>query len=147
MAYDAMGIQQYGSGMAYVLSRAFRTAHLLTADVRQAETAVLDAIDRFDPSRDPAEMLLMHTMRAAIRDPAEPSTHQPVASPEAPETFVPTEMRAVLGLSRDLRRCYVMRILAGVSQEASASLLRLSTRTIDEYTCAALLRLAGFEPS
>ena len=44
-------------GIETTISLAFRTAHLLTASVHQAESAVLKAIESFDPDGDSEETL------------------------------------------------------------------------------------------
>jgi hypothetical protein len=61
-----------------------------------------------------------------------------------PDLLLTPELRAVLNLPGDLRRCFVLRILAGFSGQACGLLLRLSVRKVDEYTCLALHRLADF---
>ena len=69
---------------------ALRTAHLLTASIQQAERAVLEAIDAFDPDRHTGEALFRKAIRAAIQFPSSQST--------SVESFEPLELRAVLGL-------------------------------------------------
>jgi len=118
---------------------ALRTAHLLTASIQQAERAVLEAIDAFDPDRHTGEALFRKAIRAAIQLPSSQST--------SVESFEPLELRAVLGLPDNLRRCFVLRVLAALPRPACARLLNLTAGAVDDYTCAALQRLAGFEQS
>jgi len=120
------------------VERALRTAYLLTASVQQAEGAVLEAIDGFDPDRDTNEALFRNAIRAAIQRRSSRS--------QSAESFEPLELRAVLGLPEDLRRCFVLRVLVGLSRPACARLLHLDAGAVNDYTCAALRRLAGIDP-
>jgi DNA-directed RNA polymerase specialized sigma24 family protein len=119
------------------VTRAFRTAHLLTASTRQAESAVLEAIDSFDPDVDTAESLFQNAILAAVRCPSSES--------QSNESFEPLELQAVLNLSENLRRCFVLRVLLGFSRSACGRLLNMTVATVNEYTCAALQRLAGVD--
>ena len=64
MQINAAGLQP-SRDMEQTVSRAFRTAHLLTASIRQAESAVLEAIDSFDPDVDTAQSLFQNAILAA----------------------------------------------------------------------------------
>jgi len=163
MEYSAVGASNRRARFVIerTICRAFRTAHLLTADVHQAEIAVLKAIDLFEPEVDTEETLFRHTMHAAVLTPTEPmpraASHRSEPTEPMPraashrseptDSFVPVELQAVLNLSRDLRYCFVLRVLAGWSQLACARLLGLQGRSVDRYTWAALQCLAGFEPN
>ena len=117
------------------LAKAFHAAHLLTASLRQAEAAVLEAIDRFDPNRDTDETLYRYALRASVEAPAE---HQEESTPRQP-----AELQHVLKLAREFRHCFVLRILVGMSKQACAELLGFNVRSVEEYTCTAMQRLAG----
>ena len=117
------------------VSKAFRTAHFLTTNIRQAERAVLEAIDSFDPDRDTGESVFQRAVLAALK--CASSEWQPT------ESLEPPELRAVLSLPDNLRRCFVLRVLVGFSRPACARLLNMTIATVNEYTCAALQRLAG----
>ena len=52
--------------MAKVLSRSFLTAHLLTGDATQAEKAVMEALDVWDPDTEDQEYLFQLTLRTAV---------------------------------------------------------------------------------
>jgi len=126
------------SGIEHTMSKAFRTAHLLTASIEQAERAVIAAMDSWEP--DGGDEALFHqvvyaAVRAQVRDIA-PSPGEPDST-----AFLPTELQAVIHLSPELRNCFVLRILVGMSRQACARLLDLHCRQVDEYTCAALKRL------
>jgi hypothetical protein len=114
---------------------AFRIAHLLTANVAQSESAVMEAIDSFEPDLDSHEDLLRGTIRAAIQRP--PSQLQAI------DSFLPPELRPVLSLPTELRRCFVLRFLVRLPVPACARLLRFNAAAVNEGTCAALQRLAG----
>jgi hypothetical protein len=118
------------------LTRAFNAAHLLTASILQAEAAVLKAIDRFDPSRDTDETLFGYALRSAVQS-------QPGHQPESTGQPLPKELQAVLNLARELRYCFVLRVLIGMSKQACAQLLGVNVQKVDECTCTAMRLLAG----
>lgn len=121
--------------MEQTVSRAFRTVHLLTASIQQAESAILRAIDSLDPDVDARESLFQNAILAALNCPSSES--------QSIESLGPPELHAVLRLPENLRRCFVLRVLVGFSQSACARLLNMTVATVNEYTCAALQRLAG----
>ena len=118
------------------LGRAFLTAHLLTANLEQAEQAVCEAIDSFDADCHTADELLHDAIRAVVRRGVLPGNWN--------SWPLPGELHAVLSLPPNLRHCYVLRILAGISQRVCAVLLGLNTETVDRFTCEAL-RLLVFK--
>ena len=105
-------------------------AHLLTANVNQAEEAVLIAIDSFDPDTDTDESLFQSAISAAVR--------LPWRTPNLSRVFLPAELQSVLNLPGELRRCFVLRVLLGMSRQACAALLRLNVRSVERHTCNAL---------
>ena len=117
---------------------AFRIAHLLTASVARSESAVMEAIDSFEPDLDSHEDLLRGTIRAAIQRP--PSQLQAI------DSFLQSELRAVLSLPTELRQCFVLRFLVRLPVPACARLLRLNAAAVNDRTCAALQRLTGLAP-
>lgn len=130
----------------HTISQAFRTAHLLTASIQGAESAVLEAIDSFDPDSDTEEALLPYVLHAAVQSAVEHMLPSALDQPKSTEPLLPVELQAVLNLSPNLRRCFVLRFLAGVPVQACARLLHLDAGQVDEYSCAALRCLAGFDP-
>jgi DNA-directed RNA polymerase specialized sigma24 family protein len=112
-------------------SRAFLAAHLLTGSAEQAESAVMEAVDSWDPDDDSEEALFERVLNIALRGPISDA-------PDSPASFLPPELQAVLRLSPQLRRCFVLRILAGLSRQVSARLLRVDCRRVDQYTSAAI---------
>jgi DNA-directed RNA polymerase specialized sigma24 family protein len=134
MRTNAAGLQP-SRDIEQTVRRAFRTAHLLTASIRQAESAVLKAIDSLDLDVETGESLFQNVILGAVRCPSIESSSN--------ESFEPLELQAVLRLPENLRRCFVLRVLVGFSQPACARLLNMTVATVNEYTCAALQRLAG----
>jgi DNA-directed RNA polymerase specialized sigma24 family protein len=119
------------------ISRAFLAAHLLTASRQQAESAVMEALDSWDPAKDNEEALLPRVLRAAVRaqfGALSSSFNEPVSA----RVHLPAELRSVLALPPQLRRCFVLRILIGLSQQVCARLLYLRSYEVNQYTSAAL---------
>ena len=145
MEHDANGteMRERQWGIENTISLAFRTAHLLTASVHQAEIAVLKAIESFDPDGDSEQTLFQAAMHAAVHGPVDVKLQ---SASSQPASFVPVELQSVLDLSQDLRRCFVLRVLVGMSRQACARWLRLTVCSVDHYTCAALQCLAEFGP-
>lgn len=120
------------------LARAFKAAHLLTANFRQAEVVVLKAIDRFDAYHDTEEALFGYALYGAVEASDEPRS-------ESTGWPMPAELQAVLNLARDLRHCFVLRVLIGMSRQACAQLLGFKVRRVDVCTLAAMRQLAGVD--
>jgi DNA-directed RNA polymerase specialized sigma24 family protein len=119
------------------IGRAFLTAHLLTANRKQAESAVMEAIRHWDSEEDTEEAFLQLVAYAAIQAQGEyewSRADQPVPA----ESVLPVELQAVLDLAPQIRRCFVLRILAGLSRQVCARLLHLNIFTVDQYTWEAL---------
>jgi len=106
--------------LEHTIGRVFLTAHLMTANIEQAERAVCEAIDSFDPDRVTEEDLLRDAIRAVVRGVA--GQTYPLFSNHRNWNgwALPDELQAVLNLSPDIRQCYVLRILAGLSQHAGS---------------------------
>ena len=130
------GTERAKSLFERTLDRSFNAAHLLTASVRQAEAAVLKAIDWFDPNLETEEGLFRHALRAAVGIPPEWELGSAVRA-------LPAELQAVLNLPRELRHCFVLRVLIGMSRQACGELLGLNVQKVDESTFTAVRRLAG----
>lgn len=120
------------------LARSFRIALLLAGNMGQAEDAVLRAIQALDPEQMSDEALLGGAILAAVAPCREgPAGHQPEPG------SLPPELMRVLHLPTDLRHCFVLRILAALSEEDCARILNLSIPVVDRRTCQAVRRLAG----
>lgn len=112
--------------------QAFVIAHLLTGSAELAENATLDAIASWNGE----ESLLEQVAQSAARvQPAQKAS-------KASGGYLPEELRAVLGLPAEPRRCYVLRFLVGLSSAHSARLLDLSSDEVDRRACAAAEALA-----
>ena len=127
-----------GPGTLYLLDRAFLTAHLLTGNLQQAEEVTLDAIDSWRTGEEAEEVLLQNVFDAAARIQVETDSR----NLEASTSYLPNELKAVLRLAPQLRRCFVLRILAGLPEQACARLLSLHSDMVERYTCDALQCLA-----
>ena len=135
---DLAAMPKAGQGILCLLYRALLTAHLLTGNLQQAEELTLRAIDSWRPGEEAEEVLFQYVLDAAARAQVEPGTNNP--DPSA--SYLPDELKAVLRLAPQLRRCFVLRILAGLPTEACARLLGLHSDVVERYTCDALQCLA-----
>ena len=125
--------------MADLVARSFRTAYLLTNSATEAESAVLAGIESWNPNDEPDGALFHKVMAAALRrhSPWEPPVRAKAAM------WLPEELRAVLTLAPPVRRCFVLRNLAGVPAKVCAQLLGMSPNQVDEYVGAAQRCLAA----
>jgi hypothetical protein len=134
---DIAATLQAGQGIARLLDRALLTAHLLTGSLQQAEKVTLEAIDSSKPGDEPEEALFQHVLDAAARAHVEPNPDLADLS----GSYLPNELKSVLRLAPQLRRCFVLRVLAGLPAEVCGRLLGLYSEQVDEYTCAGLQSL------
>jgi DNA-directed RNA polymerase specialized sigma24 family protein len=124
--------------MANVVARSFRTAYLLTNSAEDAESAVLAGIEAWSPDGESDEALFHKVLRAAAH-----GRHQwepPVRTER--RLWLPEELRVVMTLAPPIRRCFVLRNLAGMSAQACARLLGLLPNQVDEFAGAAQRCLA-----
>ena len=135
---DIAATPQAGQGIARLLDRALLTAHLLTGSLQQAEEATLEAIDSWKPGDEPEEVLFQHVLDAAARAHVEPNPNHP----DSFGSYLPNELKAVLRLAPQLRRCFVLRVLAGLPADVCGRLLCLHSDLVDRYTTDALQYLA-----
>jgi DNA-directed RNA polymerase specialized sigma24 family protein len=132
-----MGTSETQRRIKHTIGRAFLAAHLLTASTEQAESVVVEAMESWDPDDDSDEVLLHLVLRSALQADTE---GVPWNSNDL-DSMLPTELKAVLRLPPQLRHCYVLRTLVGLSRQTSARLLNLHSREVDHYTREALQRL------
>ena len=122
------------------LGRAFRTALLLTASAERAEAAILEGIRVIDPFDVSDQSLLRETITASITA----KIHgEQVEESEQGSSWLPLDLRRVLRLSRNLRHCFVLRVLVGLPREACALMLQTGTQQIDKLVCDSVQALAG----
>lgn len=126
----------------HTIGRAFLTAHLLTANATQAESAVVEAIESWHAHDETEQALLLRVVQAAVREPVGYAASLSSDKPDAAGSYLPVELQAVLRLSPQPRRCFVMRILAGLSRQVCARLLHLNTFKVDQCTRAAVKHLS-----
>jgi hypothetical protein len=119
--------------MADVVARSFRTAYLLTNSAEEAESAVLAGIESWNPDGESDEALFHKVMCAAAR--RHHQSEPPVRT--GARLRLPEELRVVLTLAPPIRRCFVLRNLAGMSAQVCARLLDLVPNQVDEYAGAA----------
>ena len=120
------------------LGRTFITALLLTGSAERAETAVLEGIRGMDRNNVSGEALLQGTVAASIAAKIPEQRAEEQAS-----SMLPVELRRVLRLSLDFRRCFVLRVLIGLPRAVCARLLQTEIHRIDELVYASARALAG----
>lgn len=126
------------------LGRAFRTALLLTASAERAEAAILEGVRAMGASEVSDESLLREVMTASI---ASKIHEERVEEAERDSSWLPSALRRVLRLSRNLRHCFVLRVLAGLPREVCALMLQTGPQQIDELVCDSVQALAVFSRS
>jgi hypothetical protein len=136
---DIAATPQAVEGIMPVIDRAILTAHLLTGSLQEAERAALKAIDSWNPDEEPEDVVFNSVLEAAAR--VQPQ--QDATGADACASDLPNELKAVLRLAPRLRSCFVLRILVGLPSQVCARLLRLQSKQVDEYTCAALQSLVA----
>jgi hypothetical protein len=127
-----------GQSSSRLLERAFLTAHLFTGSLQQAEEVTLDAIDAWRPGEEPEEKLFQNVLDGAARAQVEAKP----SDPDPSDSYLPNELKAVVQLAPQLRHCFVLRVLAGLSVKGCARLLCLHADMVECYTCDALRCLA-----
>ncbi|HYO80554.1 MAG TPA: hypothetical protein VES20_04065 [Bryobacteraceae bacterium] len=118
---------------------AFVTALLLTGSVEHAEAIVLKAIRVSDIGRASSERLLTSVIAVAVN--SRPRFAERAQTVTSRSSILSWELNSVIYLSRKLRQCFVLRFLLGWSREATARMLCLDPRVVDERTKAAAVRL------
>jgi hypothetical protein len=127
---------QYETSKA--LDQAFVAALLLTPSAERAEAAVLEGISSSDFHCGSTEMLIRETVKFSILSDAD--------VPDQPNhelAILPTELRQVALHRRQYRRCYVMRVLAGMTAEECSAFLHLDVDAIEESVLMAIRELAA----
>jgi DNA-directed RNA polymerase specialized sigma24 family protein len=108
----------------------------LTANNARAEAAVTRAIELWDQEGQRDEALVHIAMRQALQS----GTTCPHLL-ESHGILLPAELQAVSNLPSGLRRCLVLRVLAGLSFEDCAELLRVSPLEVSQSVREALMLL------
>jgi hypothetical protein len=126
------------------LTRAQVAAHLITGNAERAEHITLAALEQWDSDWDSLESLIRRAVRLSARA---SMGFEDSWEPESAHAHLPARLRAVLRLPSDQRRCYALRVLAGMTRVAAAQLLSLAPEEGDRLTEAAMMRLASFMES
>lgn len=122
------------------LENAFIAGLLLTGSIEQAETAILESVRMTCPDDLFGETLFRRALHYAI-DPQIEVSDKSQKEVDRAASILPFELRCVLKLSRQMRYCYVLRILVGLPREVCAWLLHLDTSQVEQRACAAMLEL------
>ena len=112
----------------------FLTAVLITGAIESAEAAVQDSVNLvgdLDPDS-----------RAALTAVAAIAVTQTASFDTEARLLLPEELRSVADLPRDLRICFVLRRLAGLTAREAAELIGMRPSEIDRRACNASVRLA-----
>ena len=121
----------------HLMGKAFRTAVLLTGGIRQAETALLEAIGSVDPEQVTDETFLLDCVRASL-NPARQCEPTIAESEDASSVLAP-ELKRILLLAPHLRQALVLRVLLGLSDDDCA---RFHVRDAGQQACAAVREIS-----
>jgi hypothetical protein len=113
--------------MSRAIDRVFRVALLLTGSVESAEIAVSQGITALERHRVSGDNLLLETVKFATRRRAGPPEQIDQAC-----SILPYELCRVLLIKLDLRHCFVLRVLLGLTRETCVHILHLSARAVDD---------------
>ena len=123
------------------LNRAFTLAVFLTGSIKSAEAAVLRAICALEAGDVHGDGLVSGTVEACVH------IQRGLAARADGEMVIyraalPVELQRVLQLPLEMRQCFVLRNLVGLSLKASAGLLDLEPQEVTARTSAAMRDLA-----
>jgi hypothetical protein len=122
------------------LNEAYRAAWFFTGSIEAAENAVLDGIAASDFGHIVDDVLLVETVKSAIRRRADLTSQ----SKQAP-SHLPWELQRLFLLAPISRDSFVLRVLLGITPEACSGILHLTTQEREEVLCAALQELPRLE--
>ena len=127
---------EHASITSAALAKTFRVAVLLTGGVRQAEAAMLDAMQRMDPEQVSNASLFTDCVRASLA-----TGRQSKASEDTEDvsSILAPELKRILMLPSYLRYGLVLRVLLGLSDGDCA---RLGVRNASWRARAAVQELA-----
>jgi len=121
------------------LLKSFRAALLLTGSVSQAEEALARAIEAGEPDEGSENEIFRRTLQEAVSATGD----SPLQSQQKPVPgMLPPELMRFLRLPVNLRRFFVLRILAGLSKKDCADLLHVSPQEVDAGLADAARELA-----
>jgi hypothetical protein len=117
-----------------LVTRAFYLAVLLTRSLERAEETVTEAIQKLDGDEPLAYALRWRVIKASIQSDNATAQAAGQASKEdirQSAQMLPLELSRVLQLPSLYRRCFVLRVLAGLSPEVCGYLLDLSAGEVE----------------
>jgi hypothetical protein len=117
------------------LAAAFTFIVLLNGGATRAEPVIVDAFSRINPCRASRRELFLSCASAAISSETAAGSGEVEESPSG----FPPELRRILRLPAHIRRCFVLRMLGGLSREDCA---QLDIYNVDEGAVAAARELA-----
>jgi hypothetical protein len=126
------------------IENAFIVGLLLTGSIEQAERAIVDSIHCSETEDVCGQRVFRRVIQWAV-DPQEQRSCRVID--EASVRILPFELGCVLHLPPDLRHCYVLRILVGLSREVCAWLLHTDVEQISQRTQSAVNDLAQVHSS
>lgn len=117
-------------------SRLLMTAALVTGSFESAEAAIVDSVDFIDQASSPsARAALLAVAASAIRV-------QDTSTIRDGNRAMPEELNAVVNLRPDLRACFVLRRLAGLTNSETSKLLSMEPPDVEQRTLEASIQLA-----
>jgi hypothetical protein len=126
------------------VENAFVVGLLLTGSMKQAEDAVVESVDCIDTRRISGEQLVRGVIRSWLRSTAR--VQAAGTADEASAAMLPLELRRVLHLPRELRECFVLRMLMGLPREVCAWLLHIEPEEVRRLTQEGMTKLASLRP-
>ena len=117
------------------ISWLFFTALLITGTVESAEAAIEDSIDR-------TRREIVPSLRVASIAVAAAAAIRARSFDTQARLLLPEELRAVADLQPDLRICFVLRSLLGLTAWEAAQLIEMRPSEIDRCASSASIRLA-----
>jgi hypothetical protein len=121
------------------IENAFIVGLLLTGSIKQAERAIVDSIHCSETEDICGQRVFRRVIQWAV-DPQEQRSCRVID--RASVRILPFELGCVLHLPPDLRHCYVLRILVGLSRDVCAWLLHTDVELIGQRTQSAVNGLA-----
>jgi hypothetical protein len=136
---DGVLVSQSAILQLETIENAFIVGLLLTGSIEQAERAIVDSIHCSETKDVCGQRVFRRVIQWAV-DPQEHRSRRVID--EASVRILPFELGCVLHLPPDLRHCYVLRILVGLSREVCAWLLHTDVEQISQRTQSAVSGLA-----
>ena len=141
---DGVLVSQSAILQLETIENAFIVGLLLTGSIEQAERAIVDSIHCSETEDVCGQRVFRRVIQWAV-DPQEQRSRRVID--EASVRILPFELGCVLHLQPDLRHCYVLRMLVGLSREVCAWLLHTDVEQISQRTQSAVSGLAQVHAS